>query len=329
MVLAFCLSSCGATIGSHIPLAIHTNGRIGPGIVPAQLVLEPNEGVRPLTRAINKALDHIFVECYILTDSRVVHALERAATEGVRVLVMLEHHPFGMGDQPVRMAMQLRAAGVDVRWTPGGYFLTHSKFLVLDDRLVIVSTANLSRSAFSRNREFLVFDGRPLDVHEVSNIFRADWNGVPAVLGDQDLVVAPDDGRTKLQALIRSARTTIDVYGEELTDGSIERTFIRMSKRGVVVRVLLPLGSALLGAASLRTGGVQVRELGQPYVHAKVICVDNREAFVGSENMSSASLDHNREVGVLLRGAALRRIEAVFSVDWLHGRTGISSPPAQ
>jgi phosphatidylserine/phosphatidylglycerophosphate/cardiolipin synthase-like enzyme len=62
-----------------------------------------------------------------------------------------------------------------------------------------------------------------------------------------------------------------------------------------------------------------VRELTTPYIHAKVMVVDDRVAFVGSENLSAASLDHNRELGVLISGTSIRRILHAFSADWQRG----------
>jgi len=45
--------------------------------------------------------------------------------------------------------------------------------------------------------------------------------------------------------------------------------------------------------------------------------VDRRWAFVGSENLSPTSLDHNRELGVLIGDPiAIARLEATFVQDW-------------
>ena len=68
----------------------------------------------------------------------------------------------------------------------------------------------------------------------------------------------------------------------------------------------------------LRHAGIRVRELPvRPiYMHAKMI-VGGRVAFIGSENVSRASLDHNREVGVLLdKPGQLHRLQHQFARDW-------------
>lgn len=82
------------------------------------------------------------------------------------------------------------------------------------------------------------------------------------------------------------------------------------------VRIIVPQSVPLANIASLLRAGVAVRLLQQPYAHAKVILVDGVRAFVGSENFSATSLDHDREVGLLIRGPSLVRIASVFAADW-------------
>lgn len=288
---------------------------VGAGIVPARVLVEPTDGATPLVRAIDKAARSIFVEIYILSDRRILHALERAEAQKVRVYVLLEHHPLGMGAQPERVRDELMAAGVAVRWTPRRFQLTHAKLLVLDDREAVFSTANLSKSAFTRNREVLVFDRASPDVRTASNIFRRDWDRSVGLDPDANVVVAPDNARSRLLHLVRTARRQLDVYAEEVNDPRVEASLEAAVRRQVNVRVIVSTSPGP-GASRLARAGVAVRRLRQPYVHAKVILVDGREAFIGSENLSSASLDKNREVGVLVRGSSLVRLAHVFTRDW-------------
>lgn len=290
--------------------------RLGNGISPARVVIEPQDGIRPVLRAIDAAQNQIFVEAYILTERRIIRALERAAAQGVAVYVQLEHKPLGMGSQPERVADELRAASVAVRWSRPTFSLTHAKFIVLDDRQSLVATANFSKAAFQNNREILIFDRDAADVYEISALFRADWDRLHTTPEDPNLVVSPDNARAKLLALIARARKTIEIYGEEIADLGIERALIRSADRGIRVHLILPWDASPAAAALLSRGGVKVRELKFPYIHAKLMDVDGREAFVGSENLSTASLDRNREVGVLLRGTVLERLARVFAADW-------------
>jgi phosphatidylserine/phosphatidylglycerophosphate/cardiolipin synthase-like enzyme len=64
-----------------------------------------------------------------------------------------------------------------------------------------------------------------------------------------------------------------------------------------------------------------VRELGIPYIHAKAIVVDGARAYVGSENLSTQSLDRNREVGILENGSIASTIQRVFEGDWKQAKS--------
>jgi phosphatidylserine/phosphatidylglycerophosphate/cardiolipin synthase-like enzyme len=62
---------------------------------------------------------------------------------------------------------------------------------------------------------------------------------------------------------------------------------------------------------------VQVKEDTQLYMHAKIIVADEQKAFVGSENISTTSLDRNRELGVLIADSnVINTLQQTFQQDW-------------
>ncbi len=287
---------------------------VGPGITGATVLIEPQSGVGPIVKLLDSANTSIFVEAYILTQHRIIRALERAATQGVNVYALLDPHPFGLGTSPAGTAAQLAAAGVHVRWSWARYVYTHAKFMVLDDRTAIVSTANFSGAAFTVNREIIAVDRRRNDVHDLSNVFRSDWDHLDVRSSNRNLVLSPAS-RPILRSLLQRASREIDVYAEEVADPALDRFLERVGRR-VRVRVLVASTYDSSGLSSLRSGPVQVRRLSTPYIHAKALVVDRSLVFVGSENLSPTSLDLNREVGLVLRGVQARRIARVFQQDW-------------
>ena len=55
-------------------------------------------------------------------------------------------------------------------------------------------------------------------------------------------------------------------------------------------------------------------------IHAKLIMVDGKQAFIGSQNYTSTSMDLNREVGVIISGPSnLERLRRVFDRDFSMG----------
>ena len=54
-----------------------------------------------------------------------------------------------------------------------------------------------------------------------------------------------------------------------------------------------------------------------PYVHAKVILVDNEFLLIGSMNMSDTSMNKNREIGILLLNRyQIEKMMNMFMKDW-------------
>jgi cardiolipin synthase len=156
-------------------------------------------------------------------------------------------------------------------------------------------------------------------VREAEAIFNADWRGATPALRDPDLFVSPVNSRARLLALLARARRSVAVYAEEVQDTEIEDALVACARRHVAVRLISNAGDATnaQGIARLQNGGVQVLLVTSPYIHAKMVVVDDRWAFVGSENFSSASLDHNRELGVLISDPdAIDRLQSTFDQDW-------------
>lgn len=299
---------------------------LGLGVQDVRLLVEPDDGKRRLTTPIRDAERSIDLTMYLLTDHTLIHDLEYAAASGVRVRVLLEPAPFGDGASS-RSANQsaydqLYAADIPVRWSSRRYLLTHQKTMTIDGATAYILTMNYTRSAFTSNREFAVIDKVPADVAEAEAIFNADWRGGTPALPDPNLLVSPVNSRARLLALLARARESIEVYAEEVQDAEIEDALVAAAHRGARVRLISNAGDAsnARGIARLQQGGVQVHLVTSPYIHAKMVLVDGRWAFVGSENFSPASLDHNRELGVLIDDPdALARLQDTFGQDWSEG----------
>jgi phosphatidylserine/phosphatidylglycerophosphate/cardiolipin synthase-like enzyme len=292
---------------------------LGDGTGVVQLLVEPDDGKRKLTRPIRAATHTLDLTMYLLTDHTLIHDLEYAHANGVRVRVILEHHPFGNEASGIGANQsaydQLYAADIPVHWSSSRYLLTHEKSMVIDNATAYILTLNMTRSAFTKNREFAVIDQNPADVQETEAIFNVDWNDRPYIPHDPNLLLSPINSRARLLALLARAHRSVDVYAEEVQDLELETALIAAAHRGARVRLISNANDPTI--ARIQHGGVHVHLLSSPYIHAKLVLVDGRWAFVGSENISTASLDRNRELGVLVSDHdALARLAATFEGDW-------------
>jgi phosphatidylserine/phosphatidylglycerophosphate/cardiolipin synthase-like enzyme len=118
-----------------------------------------------------------------------------------------------------------------------------------------------------------------------------------------------------------SASSILLVEDEEMYDIGSENTLIAAARSGVNVEVILPSPSGSSNSdsdvARLLAGGVHVRYAGALYMHAKMMVANGAQAFVGSENFSSTSLDKNRELGILITDkSVITTLRATFQQDW-------------
>ncbi len=285
---------------------------------PAKLFIEPKDGIQPILAAINAAKLSIRHKIYLFTDSRqdVIDALVAAKTRGVDVKILLEREPSGTVGGNTAIFLKLKDAGLNVQLTKAFKFVfVHEKSFVIDNQTAIISTANITGSSFSSNREYLVQLEQPELVGEIASVFDADWAGTDVDLKDAKLVWSPSqttsaglvrgNARAKILDLINTAKQSLLLEQEAMADEEVIQALIAAQARGVMVGFVgspkPPTDTYIVaGAERLKAAGIKIRWLLNNFVHAKVILADDARAFVGSENISINSLNANRELGVIL-----------------------------
>lgn len=263
----------------------------------ADFFVEPEAGVKPVIAALEGARRSIDLVVYLLSDERVISALKRAKDRGATVRVMVEPHPFGGSHGNKKSYAKLQQLGINVRYTPHRFRFTHEKAFVIDHKLACITTANFTRSAFSKNREYGFLDTAPGDVKEVEAAFESDWNDQPYSPPNSRLVISPSNSRAKLLELIRSARRTLWIEDETCSDPEVIRAIADRARAGVQATVQLAEAKDVDG---LLAAGITAKKMEKHYLHAKAIVVDDERAYVGSVNLTANSMDHNREVGLIL-----------------------------
>lgn len=284
------------------------------------LVVLPDDGAAAIYDPIRNASKSVHCEVYLLTDDTAVAALVAAKKAGKDVKVLLEHYPFPTTTANDAAFKALTAAGVDVRWTSSKYALTHSKFFVVDGVVAYVMTLNLSNAGVGGNREYAAVVRDADDVAQAEAIFTADLTGAAPAPGGK-LLASPIDARARLLALIDSATKTIDIEMEEFSDAEVASHLVTRIEAGVAVRVVAPSSGRSTGTSttlgSLRANRATIKVLATPDLHAKLVVVDGKQLYLGSVNLTAASLDKNREVGVLTETAAVvTRAQATFEADF-------------
>lgn len=312
-----------ATLAERLRLRAYAPGALA-------LFLQPDDGRAPVLDAFNNAQASIDLMIYLLTDREVIAALKNAVLRGVAVRVLLEPVPCCAESNTMQRAIysELQEARVQVQWSNPAFRLTHAKMAVIDGTAALIMTQNLTKSAFTANREASIIDRDPADVNALQSLFDADWARGTYTPTNPNLVIANANARAKLLALINGATKTLMIESEEMQDTAIVDALLAAQKRGVTVRYVGTAPRIVTNGPAqpdnnaparkrLVAGGVGVRVLAAPYVHTKTVVADGQVAFVGSENFTAASLDTNREIGLLTTdGTVMGRLTGVFTKDW-------------
>jgi phosphatidylserine/phosphatidylglycerophosphate/cardiolipin synthase-like enzyme len=288
--------------------------------------VEPDDGRGPILDEMQAASCSIDVSVYLLTDDAVIDELVGAAARGIRVRVMLEEHPFGGGGGQYEVESTLRDGGVEVKWSGSDIRFSHAKYVVVDRQIALILNQNLTNASFEGNREFGSVTTEPDAVLQAQKIFDADWEGSQIDEIDGPLIVSPTSSRSQFLALIDGATERIDLYAEVIRDPEIIDALGSAERRGVNVRLIV--NEALDEdqqdtAAQLFGIGVEIRLASGLYIHAKAMVIDGDRVVVGSQNFTATSLDHNRELAIVLENPLLvSRCADVFERDWIRASPG-------
>ncbi len=302
-------TTTGAGAGtSSAGLTPTSSGAAGAGDT---LVVEPDQGPGVVYQAITGAQRSLDLVMYELEDTTAVSDLIQAERRGVAVRVILDQ-AYARNENQAAYA-SLLASGVAVHWSSTRVDITHQKTLIVDAREALIMSGNLTSQYYSTTRDFVVADTDPVDVGAIGAVFDADFSNAPVTPAAGDDLVWSPDSEPRLVSLVEGATRRLLVENEEMSDPGIVAALEAAAGRGVDVEVCMTDSSSWSSEfAALVHAGVRVVTYAPDaplYIHAKVMVADpggsNQRAFVGSENFSSTSLDRNRELGIVLDGAAI------------------------
>jgi cardiolipin synthase len=287
--------------------------------VSLRVLTEPQAGIGPIYQLITGARSSVELSMYELADPTAEADLAGDAARGVSVRVIL--------DQDLEKSRNtgaydyLAAHRVAVRWGPAGTIF-HQKTLTVDGATSVIMTLNLVAADYRGTRDFAVTDTNPADVAAIVTTFNADFDGNAITPPEgTDLVWSPASAEASVVSVISRATRTLAVENEEMDDPAVTSALAAAARRGVNVTITMTADPDWDQAfAELSQAGVHIRlypdDSGALYIHAKAIVADagrpGQQALVGSQNFSVASLDYNRELGIITGDPAV--VTAVSTV---------------
>jgi cardiolipin synthase len=334
-VLALVVTRSPGGAGAPMAWAGATTTNGVPEVRPVPLLVEPQQGLGRIDQLIESARHSVDLSVYELADASLEHLLILDAARGIDVRVILDGRLERHNNQA---AFDLLGSNhVQVVWASSRFNAFHAKYLVVDESTLVVMTLNLTSRYYVDTRDFAVIDSDQADVAAAGTVFGEDWTGAVGPTPGADHLLWSPGSTPGLLRLIDAAHSSIWVESEEMSDPDIIAALASAARRGVAVRVTMTESYSTDRAFDqLVDAGVRVsvyRQDAPLYIHAKVILVDwghaSAEAFIGSENLSEASLSYDRELGVVLTaGQVPPGLAPVLASDFAGGRAWTAAPPA-
>lgn len=278
-----------------------------------QLLVQPDDGIGPILRAIQGARRSIDIHIFRLDRKLIEKALRDAIGRGVTVRTLIAHTARG-GEKALRkLEQRLLEIGATVSRSADDLVRYHGKIMIVDREKLFVLGYNLTRDDIDRSRSLGVATKKPDLVLEALKLFEADFDRNPYGGNARDFLVSPQNARERLTALLKGARRELLIYGQ-VTDNATIRVLEDRVRKGVSVRII--------GKVE-RGHDLSAEKYPGSRLHVRAIVRDRRRAFVGSMGLRRLELDARREIGVIVRDPkAVRKIVSVFDADWAETEKG-------
>ena len=274
-----------------------------------RLLVQPDDGVGPLVKAIAGARRIIEIVIFRFEQSEIERNLASAVSRGVAVHALIAHTNRAGEEGLRRLEMRLLAAGVTVARSADEFARYHGKLLIVDRRDLYLLAFNLTRADIDHSRTFGVVTRRPAVVREAGRLFEADTMRHPYEPGAESLVVSPVNARKLLSGFIEGAKKELLIYDPKVSDRAMVRLLEERAAAGVDIR--------LIGRLTRKIPGVKVCKLVQLRLHTRTMVRDGQVAFVGSQSLRANELDERREVGLIFRDPeVVAKLHQTFTGDW-------------
>lgn len=239
--------------------------------------------------------DELFIRLYNITDQNSISLLKDRARAWTKIKMILENDKFWPDEQ-----QEPRGWGIQVRNDAKLHTnFVHAKTFV-SSGFFIIQTANLTHSAWNKQREYYVVGHDPQIISNLQMLFMKDREGHDIDMKDihPNLVFCGIDCRYKITELLQSAQSSIRIQNQYIEDKEIIWILSDKINQGIDVKITLPEGED--EKAKDLPFDQELRFLTKPRIHAKALLIDEKYFLVSSINLSTNSLDNNREIGIII-----------------------------
>ncbi|HEY1577765.1 MAG TPA: phospholipase D-like domain-containing protein [Terracidiphilus sp.] len=273
-----------------------------------KLLIQPDEGIKPILQALKKARKSIRILIFRFDRVEIEKAMVEAVERGVAVQALIAHTNQGEEKNLRRLEMRLLAQGITVTRTADDLVRYHGKMFIIDDKTLYILGFNFTHMDIDLSRSFGVAITKPSIVREAVRLFECDSKRRPYTKAKDDLIVSPVNARKRLTEFIAGTKKRLMIYEMKISDNDFIKLINKKISGGAEVRVL--------SRASAKSGSIPVRRL-PTRLHLRAILRDGNTAFLGSQSLRKLELEARREIGVIFRDKKIvKQMETIFEKDW-------------
>lgn len=270
-----------------------------------------------LIKLLESAQERIWVEIYTWTEKDTLNALLDAKKRWVDVRVILEWNVYGTPRINFSTFEKLQSKDIPVVYADNyRYAFTHAKFFLIDQRYFI-STWNFTQSLMKSNRDIIFSDTNHEILVFLESLFLLDFQhkNIGNLTIPSNIVLSPNQSREKIEKLLLGAKRSVKIYAQSLSDPYLLEILKSQQEKGIWIEICTAKNETNISEKP-KTNFLWTF-VKSPYLHAKVIFIDDTTLFIGSQNLTENAIERNREVGIVLKnaGTIFEQIKKIYRKD--------------
>ena len=278
-----------------------------------------------ILKDIKGAKNTIDLATYNYTDTKTAQALIDAVHRGVKVRMVIDEDNYNK-----KVVNQLHDGGVKIISAKSSG-LMHAKYIIIDGKIVISGSANMTLASFSYDNNFMIRMESP----DAAKVFTAEFEemyldlifgenspktkAAPSIkLNDGTTVYirfSPDDGiDDMIESLIQAANNSVYMLAYSFASRDIAERLEAADDDGLDVIVICEDSKAYTDGGGqcgpLSESGVQVYVDGYPdnLMHEKVIILDDSVVIAGSYNFTRSADKRNDEQVLVIQSKDIAKL---------------------
>ncbi len=247
-----------------------------------------------LLKAMSKAQKSIYMVMFGLSDSSIISMIKKKKSENLNINVFYDKRS-SQYYLPKDIFYGIKQSGG----------LLHQKLICIDDEIVFIGSANMTRSSLSMHDNLVIgiYDSDLTNFVKTNAPFNS--GRISLYVGSQllDFFLLPDkhnQALNKLIEMVQSAQSSLYLVMFNLTHPILIEEIIKAYKRDLDVKVIVDFQSSK-GCASkfiekMKKAGVCVQiNNGPQLMHHKYLYIDNKTLITGSTNWTKAAFKRNKD----------------------------------